>query len=209
MSELLSTALIVIQIIIGLVPIIGFLWGGFVYIIRPIRNLIIQTKNNGEQLSKVVNLLNQKVVPFMDSLTHEFSPNSGKSIKDQLNRIDDSIRLGELRSKMISNSLVSTGAYECNVDGNCTWVNNALSEIYGLDKDQMLGQGWLSAVKFNERQTVWETWHNSILNDIPYESEYTVVNQKKRNEFRVRTVAVAHKNLDGDVLGYYGTVLSI
>jgi PAS domain S-box-containing protein len=209
MSEWLSHLLIVIEIIIGLVTIIGFLWGGFIWVIRPIRNLITQTKTNGDHICRVVELLDNKVVPFMDSMTHEFSPNSGKSIKDQMNRIDDSIRLGELRSKMISNSLVSTGAYECRADGNCTWVNNALSEMYGLDKDQMLGQGWLSAVKFNERQTVWETWHNAIINDIPYESEYTVVNQKKRNEFRVRTVAVAHKNLDGDVLGYYGTVLSI
>ena len=195
-----------IEIILGVGAIGGFLWGGFIWIIRPIKNLIKQSKTKSKQNDILIQALEKRIIPFIDSMTHEFSPNSGKSIKDQMNRIDDAIRLGELRSKNISNSLVTTGVYECSPTGDFTWVNNALADIFGMSKDEMLYQGWLSGVKHTERQKVWSEWHNAVNNDIPYECEYTVVNQKTRKEVLVRTSAVAHRNLDGEILGFYGTL---
>jgi PAS domain S-box-containing protein len=209
MSEHLSTILIVIEILIGLGTIIGVLYGGLVWIIRPIRKLATQTSQNITYNQRIVHDLDKRIIPFIDSMTHEFNPNSGKSIKDQLNRIDDSIRLGELRSKMISNSLVTTGTYECNADGEVTWVNNAMADLFGMSKDEMLGRGWLTGVKAGERHRVWDEWMETVDQDIPYEAEYTVVNQKTRNETPIRTVAVAHKNLDSQILGYYGTMFGI
>lgn len=205
----LTNTLTILELCIAIISILGFLWGSFIWVIKPIKNLIHDSKINAKQNTSIIKTLDEKIIPFIESMTHEFNPNSGKSIKDQLNRIDDAVRLGELRSKMISNSLVTTGAYECDKNGNCTWVNNALAELSGMSKDEMLGQGWLSSVKYTERQKVWEDWHAAVINDIPFESEYTVVNQKTRTETRVRTVAVAHKSLDYEVLGFYGTLFAV
>jgi PAS domain S-box-containing protein len=204
-----TNILSVLEFIIAAITVCGFLYGGFIWIIRPIKKLIADAKTNADQNTKIIKILDEKIIPFIDRMDHDFSPNSGKSMRDCIDRIDDSIRLGELRSKMISNSLVSTGTYECDADGNWTWVNNALVEMFGMSKDEMLHQGWLMGVKHTERQHVWEQWHIAIKNDIPYEAEYTVVNQKTRVESKVRVTAVAHKNLDGQVLGFYGSLLPI
>ncbi len=209
MENWLSNIALIIEIILGLGAIIGFLWGGFVWIIRPIKNLVTQTKLNSENNIKLIKAFDEQIIPFIKSMTYQFSENSGKSIKDQLNRIDDSLRLGELRSKMLSNSLTTHGAYECDLDGDCTWVNNALSDLFGIPKEDMLGRGWLAGVKSDDRERVWHDWTTAISNDYPFECEYIVVNQRTRREMKVRATAIAHKGLDGEVLGYYGTLFPI
>lgn len=209
MSEALQILLYIIEIFIGLVTIGGILWGGFIGIIKPIRKVIRQTEDNHLQNKDILTLLNKKVVPFIDSMTHEFSPNSGKSIKDQITRIDDITRLAELRSKSIASNLQTTGVYECDAQGNCTWANNALCEMFGLTPAEMMGTGWLLGIKASERKRVSDEWMDSVKEDIPYETTYTAVNHKNKEEIYVRTSAVTHKSMNGKILGFYGTVTRV
>ncbi len=209
LSDFLSSFLTIIEIIIGLVSICGFLYGGFVWIIRPIRDLIKQTSENNKKIEKIINVLDEKVIPFMSSMTHEFSPNSGKSIKDQINRIDNATRLAELRSKLIASNLITTGAIEFDGRGEATWVNKAICELFGMSYDQMLGKGWLSAVQDEKRLEVWEDWVTNIEYGIPYEGDFTIHNKQTLEDFTVRLTVVSHKSVDGNILAYYGTVTRI
>lgn len=209
-ANTLATLLNVIQIILGLGSIAGFLYGGFIWIIRPIRNLVTGIKANTAKFDRMIDMLDNRVIPFIDSMTHEFSPNSGKSIKDQINRIDDATRLAELRSKLIaSNLLTSTGVYECNVHGDCTWANNAFCDMLGLSQEEVLGSGWLAGIKAADRIKVWEVWQQSIAQDIPYECLYTIVNHRTREEISVRANAITHKSISGKNLGFYGTLVRV
>lgn len=210
MGTTLNNFLVIVQIIVALVSIMGFLYGGLIWIIRPIRKLVTGIKTNTAKFDRMIDLIDNKVIPFINSMTHEFSPNSGKSIKDQINRIDDATRLAELRSKLIaSNLLTSTGVYECNVHGDCTWANNAFCDMLGLSQEDVLGSGWLAGIKVSDRLRVWEVWQQSIEEDIPYECSYTIVNHKTRNEISVRANTITHKSISGKNLGFYGTIVPI
>ena len=192
----------ILESLVALGAIGGFLWGGWKMLIQPIKK-IIKTQ---ETLEKTIN---EKILPSIVSLEKELSKNGGKSIKDQINRIDDAVALAELRSKMIASNLITTGAYECDAEGRCTWVNKAYCEMFGLTNEEAKGNGWLASVDELERIEVWKKWLESIALDIPYETEYMVSNHTNNTKFRVRSVAVAHKSVDRKILGFYGTVIKL
>lgn len=196
-------------LITSLISIAGFLWGGWKFIIAPITNVKKLLTDNSVKLSKACDTIDNDLLPFMKSMTAEFSKNSGKSIKDQLTRIDENTKLSDLRIKMIATNLVSTGTFECDATGKTVWVNKALAEIFGLEREEMLDNGWLAAVHDNERADVWQDWVYSLTNKIPYESEYTVYNKKSNTVFKVRVVAIANKTDTGKILGYFGTVVKV
>lgn len=200
--EYITVIQAVAESVVAIIAIGSFLWGGWKMLIQPIKK-IIKTQ---ETLEKTIN---ETVLPLINSLDKELSKNGGKSIKDQINRIDDAVSLAELRSKMIASNLITTGAYECDADGRCTWVNKAYAEMFGLTSEEAYGNGWLSSVDEAERIEVWKKWLESIALDIPYETEYTVFNHRNNTKFRVRTVAVAHKSVDRKILGFYGTVIKL
>jgi len=198
-----------IEIIVGLIAIGGTLLGGWRLIINPIRRIISLQEDHIKKQTLIDDTLNNKVLPIINSLEKEFSKNGGKSIKDQINRIDDCVTLAELRSKMIASSLSTTGAYECDANGACTWSNKALCDMFGLTPEETLGNGWLSGVDESERIDVWKKWKESIELGVPYETEYTIFNHKTNNKVRVRTIAITHRSVSGKLLGYYGTVVQI
>ena len=84
-----------------------------------------------------------------------------------------------------------------------------MCELFGLSNEEMLSNGWLSAVDEKERANIWERWHDNIKTGIPHEVEYTVHNRRKGETFRVRSTAQGHKANDGRVLGYYGNVVRL
>jgi PAS domain-containing protein len=198
-----------VEILVGVATLGGVLWGGWKLIIKPIKEILNNQKVQKEEHVELRNTLNDKVLPVINSLEKEFSKNGGKSIKDQINKINDAVSLAELRSKMIASNLMTTGAYECNSQGECTWVNRAMCEMFGLTFDQCLGNGWLSGLIGIDRADIWKNWIESINLDIPYEAEYIVHNHTTNKKLRVRSSAVSHKSVDGKILGFYGTIIKI
>ena len=197
----------IIEILVGLVTLSGVLWGGWKLIISPIRKILDYQKNHEKEQNEIRKTLNEEVLPVINSLSKEFSKNGGKSIKDQINRINDAVSLAELRSKMIASNLLTTGAYECNAAGEYTWVNKALCEMLGLTYNECLGNGWLSGITGIDRADIWKHWMESIELDIPYEAEYTVQNHITNKKIKIRSSAISHKSIDGKILGYYGTMI--
>jgi PAS domain S-box-containing protein len=190
----------------GVTPVVN-------YFVKPVwiklANFISRANSVPDQLEKTLLILHNDVLPFITSFQAEFTRNSGKSLKDQITRIDDNVKLAELRSKLISNMLTTICSYECDPQGNTTWVNKAMCELFGLTHEEMLSNGWLSAVDEKERADIWERWHDNIRSGIPHEIEYTVHNRRKGETFKVRSNAAAHKANDGRVLGYYGNVVRL
>lgn len=207
--DYLTILLNVLEILVALVALSGTAYGIYKWLVTPLKNIMKNIEAHTAAIENITNTITDKVLPIINSLNKEFSVNSGKSIKDQINRIDDATRLAELRSKLIASNLLTTGAYECDAQGLCTWVNNALCELYGLTEEQMLGNGWLAAVDESERAEVWNQWHENIKLDIPHESKYTIYNRKTRETFKVRTTAITHRTNDGKVLAYYGTTIRL
>lgn len=73
---------------------------------------------------------------------------------------------------------LNVGIYVCEVDGSFNYVNDALSEMFGLDSTAMLRHGWLTAI--DGRRQAFETLKFSLDNKIPHEDAYVVINQRTR-----------------------------
>lgn len=196
-------------IIASAITIIVFVYGGWQWIIKPIRQANKLLTENSVKLNKTIDIIDSEILPFIKSMTTEFTKNSGKSIKDQITRIDENIKRSDLRIKLIATNLVTTGIFECDAEGKCVWVNRALADMFGLEREEMLDTGWLSAVVDDERNEVWMDWMYCINNHIPYEAEYSVHNKKRDTTFRIRVVAVATKNEHNRVLGFFGTTIKV
>ena len=135
----------------------------------------------------------------------ELIPNGGNSIKDAITRIDRQVDNNAARSKAIM-SLMPQGIYECDTDGRCTAANLAICEMFGLDYTQMLGNGWLAAIEPGDRDRVLTVWLNAVNKGIPYESSYTIVNQRDHTSKRYKTSAKPMIGSKGIILGYYGVI---
>lgn len=184
----------------------GFLYGGWKWIITPIKNIYQKLgtleKNNVR--------LTEEVLPVIQSLSKEFSKNSGKSIMDRILRIDDNTRLAELRSKLIASNLMATCMLEYDRSGMLTWANKAFIDLTGLDFDQLQSNGWFVTISEDDRERVWNLWRHALESNIPFESEFVIKNQKNNNETCVKCIVFPHKSVDASaeypILGYYGTL---
>lgn len=191
----------------------GFLWGGYKWIMKPIKriNQVLHNNSvllgtNSEKLNKALHTIETRVEPFMESIQKEFSTNSGKTIKDQLFRIENAQSLNEMRVKALSMNIDNLGIYECDTTGRCIWVNDTYAEIWGRDKQELMGAGWLLGLSEDERQEIWEKWQYSVNHGTPYEAEYTITNKKNGKKIPVKTSAICYKGADGKPAIYIGTI---
>jgi len=160
-------------------------------------------------------------------LETKFKPNGGSSLDDLIRGIKgetESIKteLAEFRHKLsgvlstleihnqkhyVTWATYTDGIYESEADsGECTWVNPAMSELFGIDASNMLGRGWLRAVVPEERENVWLRWMECLRNGIPFESEYTIQNHRTREKFRVSTYVIKTIVRDDKPVTYVGII---
>jgi PAS domain-containing protein len=104
----------------------------------------------------------------------------------------------------ISEQWLKIGMYICNKEGECTWTNECINNIFGLDSQEMLGFGWLSAIGNSDRKRIKEEWLYAVNNNIPYDAEYRVENNRDSILTIVRTKALAVVDQDNNVKCYIG-----
>jgi PAS domain S-box-containing protein len=160
-------------------------------------------------MASTVETINTEILPVIQSLSKEFSKNSGKSIMDRISRIDDNTRLAELRSKLIASNLIATGMIEFDRAGRLTWANKALINMCGVSMDELRNNGWTIIIEEEDRNHVWELWQTSLKHDIPFESEFILKNQSTNIQKAIKCTIYPHKSVEGSVLGYYGTIIEV
>lgn len=191
----------------------GFLYGGWKMIITPIKKIYKKIDNIEENTKSNNKLIHEEIFPVIQSLSKEFSKNSGKSIMDRILRIDDNTRLAELRSKLMASNFLSASMVEFDKTGNLVWANKAFINFTGLDLDQLKMNGWIVCISEDDREHVWGLWRHSIESNIPFESEFNIKNQSTNHTKHVKCTIFPHKSIDSSmenpILGYYGTIVEI
>jgi len=196
------------DIVAVLTAITSFLFGASVFI----RKFYPALKSQFEAMSEAFNNLKSiKKTVEKDQETSlddriSYLENDIKAIKNELIPKDNmSLRelavsslhlatISEERSKYLLESH-AVPTYECDpVTGNCTWVNESLSVLFGLSQKTMLGRGWLAALDPLESQECWEHFQKAIKIDIPYTWTYTVINQVTGEKIVCKTTATTIRN---------------
>ena len=133
-----------------------------------------------------------------------FGDTPAETIKKLYESIQNSHDLLEVKQQIYERFL-EIGVYICDLEGKCTFTNDYLNEIFGLDSRDMRGFGWLQAIHSEDRKRVHETWLYAIREGIAYNCEYTICNYREEKSFDVRTTAIAvtdEKDIKTFYVGY-------
>lgn len=170
----------IVGVLIGILgPVIGFCYNSF--------------KKAGITLQKIGESLR-----FIDELRSELRPNGGKNLRGSIDR-----------QEIISTLLLSesdNAIFICDKDGEMTYANPALCEMFGLPQEKMLGRGWTAAIDEKTRNEVWQSWMDTIKNGLPYSRTLKIENQSSKNKFSVKSSAIKQPSIHGQAVAYFGTI---
>jgi PAS domain-containing protein len=120
----------------------------------------------------------------------EFKPNGGSSLRDAINKIQDTIVIVDARQWAIVAGLRDP-MWESDADGGCVRANRALLDLVQRDFDEMAGSG------------VWADWLSAVQRKRTFECTYHVIN-KAGQKFNVNAIAIPFRSTSGEVVGYVG-----
>lgn len=141
----------------------------------------------------------------LDVIISELRPNGGASIKDQINRLEGAISMGEAQRLLILDN-TGQGIWTSDKQGACTWVNNTLKAKVGGDTNSFLKENWVNAVHPGDRRIVEEEWNTAIKNQRDFNLFYRVVNMKTQEVINVHGIATPANAFDGSLVGYNGVI---
>ncbi len=100
------------------------------------------------------------------------------------------------------------GIFHTDLAGNCTYTNPRWQELYGLDGQESLGDGWTQALHPEDRASIFSEWQRCAISGQEFDMEFRL--QRKSGEvLYVRAKARAHTDFSGKKVGYVGAVYDV
>ncbi|MEG4444003.1 PAS domain S-box protein [Microcoleus sp. AT9_B5] len=100
------------------------------------------------------------------------------------------------------------GIFRNNTQGYCVYGNERCLEMVGLSLEESIGEGWATALYPDDRDRVITAWYNFVQENIPYDCEFRL-QRRDGSIIWVLGQAIAETNLDGNTIGYIGTITDI
>jgi PAS domain S-box-containing protein len=98
--------------------------------------------------------------------------------------------------------------WEHDASGALSDVNDRLLEFVGLEKNQLLGDGWIIIVHPTHRKLVSEAWEKSFQERLPHVSPYRLRRADDTYHW-VFSVGVPRFNRAGEYTGHFGSLFLI
>ena len=120
---------------------------------------------------------------------------------------EHALHSSELRFQTLT-SLVPVGIFQTDLDGQCTYVNDACCEIGGFTSEEALGEGWANALHPEDRDRVFKEWMAAAKSGSEFRSEY----RYRHADGEVRWVigaAIVHCGPDGEPAGFIGSLTDV
>ena len=98
------------------------------------------------------------------------------------------------------------GIFQTDEQGDCTFVNPRWSDIAGLTLDEALGQGWTRALHPDDRQRIFDGWHEAASAGLSWDWECRFVTKQGKQSW---ITGHAERLLDhqGNGQGYLGVIV--
>ena len=132
----------------------------------------------------------------------------------QLNKIKRELRgmkallkeEAERHGRMIDDAGVAL--FQLNEEGECVYVNSAMSSLSGLPKHRLFDQGLLDAVYPEDREKVCAEWVSFASRQAPYESSYRL-QRKDGSVVYVTERGSVIRDQQQQVTGYFGQLMDV
>lgn len=146
----------------------------------------------------------QVLVPTLQQMAAEFQNNHGSSLRDVVDRIEDSLTRNRDLGRMLL-SANRSAHFEADAHGRCTWVNDAYLEMTGFRFEDCLGFGWYNAIDQQDRPVVAKEWAVSAAEGKDFLARYHLFTSGHEQK-PVICKAVFSRNTAGAVIGAVGTI---
>jgi diguanylate cyclase (GGDEF)-like protein/PAS domain S-box-containing protein len=100
------------------------------------------------------------------------------------------------------------GLFVSAADGGCTFVNERWCELTGLSQDESLGDGWIAALHPDDREHVLAEWAAAAEAGRDSVTEYRFLHTNGTERW-IQGFAAAHRDADGQIVGWVGTCLDL
>jgi PAS domain S-box-containing protein len=104
------------------------------------------------------------------------------------------------------------GHFECDLEGRCVWVNSALSKLFGLSRERMLGTnglGWMEALHPEDGPTVYRNWTETVEHWRPYKVRYRIIREDKPEPLTVEATASVMQSESKHPICIWGRVVPL
>lgn len=148
-------------------------------------------------------------ISLSNNFYNVYGDSPAKTIKEIYEAIQTAHDVLEIRQQ-ISEKYLKIGVYICDLEGKCSWSNQYLNDMFGLDSEEMKGFGWLRSVSQRDRKRTHEEWLYAVREGIAYSCDYHVHNERDNKKLFVRTEAVSvidDKNEKKCYVGYLYPIL--
>lgn len=179
------------KVIGSITAILGFLYGGYKFIIKPVALIVQKT----------------------DIIYKEVTPNGGGSIKDYIKSIKDKTEKIEEKLILLSNlektfrEDAPTAIFECRKDGFNTYVNRTYCKWMGASREDLLGFGWRNYLSsFSVRTDYDDEWKEAFNEGREVKFTITFKNKRSGKRFYCDVHAYPIKGISGEVEQYLGVM---
>ncbi|HXG88759.1 MAG TPA: PAS domain S-box protein [Vicinamibacterales bacterium] len=144
-------------------------------------------------------------------IEQQLESNGGKSLRDAINRIDPKVNRTLATHTAIINVL-DHPMFFTDSNGELVYTNRSFQWLIGYSKADLIGRGWLTAVKESDRDRVADGWFRAVKDKRIFSTEMTFCygasgdERKEGHEIRVRLSADPMRDDTGDVAGWLGAV---
>lgn len=131
---------------------------------------------------------------------------SYRDITDR-SRAEEELRRSEERFRALATN-APVGIFETDAAGRCIFVNDQWCSITGVFPEQVIDEGWESALHPDDREVVRNGWYESVLAGRQFSGEYRFCTPEGQTHW-VYGSATSLRDYSGDITGYLGVIIDI
>ncbi|MFX0072151.1 MAG: PAS domain S-box protein, partial [Candidatus Hermodarchaeota archaeon] len=149
------------------------------------------------------------IFPFQDKQTGEIS-GIVEYMRDvsEKHEFKNRLRDSEEKSKSILES-IKEGYFEVDLQGNITFINNGINNIFGYESDELIGTNFNNFVEENTNKKLRNLFYEIYKTEIPQRSFQFKAKKKNNENLFIETSIYLKFNSKGRKIGFYGLLRDI
>lgn len=148
----------------------------------------------------------QKLTETVNSISKEFRPNGGASVRDTLNSLSKDVKSNMDMTKRIGNIQLwqidsnPSPVFYTNDDGEASYVNQSYCTLLKRSKEELLGNGWKNCLVQEKRQEIIDDWKTCVKEKRAFE-RFLKIEDKNGKQYTVKVIAT--RTDSGEYLGIW------
>jgi PAS domain S-box-containing protein len=174
------------------------IWLFIYYKIPFMQDIVALRSQNARVLNLLANMDENQI-----NILKELKPNGGTSMRDAIDRTGDNVARVVTKMKLHEDTF-DFGTFQTTSDGLFTSMNEPLLEMCGRDRDEIVDNGWINFVHYDDRDFVSRHYNEAIDDKTDMDLQFRMLH-KNNTCFKVRLMAKRSVN-NGRIVGYIGTM---